>query len=126
MDSVISQYFEIRLNDLHFYSHIGVSDQERKVGNEFSVDISIRYSANEFIDEDLSTTISYADIYDIIKQQMNRDANLLETIAKSITSEISKRWNTCFEIQTEIYKINPPISGIIGNSSVKYFYKKNI
>lgn len=119
-----SEYFQIRLNDLRFFSHIGVSEQERKVGNEFCINIAILYSAEKFINEDLSSTISYADIYDLIDLEMKKEAMLLETVAKSLTFKISSKWQECMEIETEICKIHPPISGIIGNCAVKYFYKK--
>lgn len=119
-----SEYFQIRLNNLRFFSHIGVSEQERKVGNEFSVNITILYSAEKFIHEDLSSTISYADVYDLVDREMKKEALLLETVAKHITLNISNQWQECVEIETEICKIHPPITGIIGNCAVKYFYKK--
>ena len=41
--------FLIQLNDLRFYAFIGVDPQERKVGNEYSVDLSISTDAGDFV-----------------------------------------------------------------------------
>lgn len=117
--------FKICLQDLAFYSRIGVFTQERKVGNEFRVSISIKYDASDFEDENLETTISYADVYEIIKLQMDGEHLLLESVAKCITDTISKQWKNIVEISTSICKVAPPIPGITGSCAVEYFWKKS-
>lgn len=118
-------YFNIKLRDVKFFAHIGVSPQERSVGNEFKVNLSVKIDSYCFKSEDIESSISYAEIYEIVKNKMSQEAMLLETVAKEITEEISERWEKIEEISTEITKLYPPVSGIEGECAVEYFYKKN-
>lgn len=117
--------FTIRLKNLKFYSKIGVFEQERHVGNEFEVNISIKTNAEEFRPEILESSISYADIYDIADEEMKKEWLLLESVAQRIADKITSRYDSIIEIKVEIVKSVPPISGIQGNCSVEYCKVKN-
>lgn len=112
--------FTIRLEDLRFFSRIGVFEQERIVGNEFRVDCSLLVTADNFESEDLSTTVSYADVYRIIDNAMKKDWKLLESVAENIAIECRSLWSEIIQICVRITKLNPPISGIQGTCSVEY------
>ena len=72
--------FEISLADLHFHAHHGVFSQENKVGNDFSVTLTVRIPFSENVmDDDLSATISYAELYGIVEEEMNHPRKLLMT-----------------------------------------------
>lgn len=118
--------FTIRLEDLRFNARIGVMEQERIVGNEFRVDIALDISSDDFIDEDLSSTISYADIFEYISQCMNEESLLLETVAKRIGEGILKRWERIFNIRVKISKLSVPVTHITGTASVEYFSEKKL
>lgn len=109
-----SNVFRICLSGLRFNSRIGVYEQERKVGNEYVVDVTVSYDAALFKEEDLSTSVSYADIYEEIKMEMHRERRLLESVALSISQRISGRWSFVDEIIVRIVKTAPPINGIVG------------
>lgn len=120
----MKETFRINLNDLRFYSRIGVSDQERKVGNEYAVNVSVAYDASLFQEEDLDSSISYADIYEVIKEEMRIERLLLESTALHISKRISERWEKVEEISVKIDKSAPPVTGITGNCGIEYFWKK--
>lgn len=117
--------FRINLTDLRFYSKIGVAEQERIVGNEFSVSVSVSYDASLFCQEDIGTTISYADVYDEIKAEISQETLLLETVAVRISERILKRWRNVSDIRISIVKLKPPISGVTGECGIEYFWKKS-
>ena len=119
-----SEEFCIALTGLRFYSRIGVLEQEREIGNEFLVDIEVETDASRFEDEKLSTTISYADIYDEIKAVMGEEWLLLETVARSIATRIAGRWKEVRGVQTSVTKLAAPIAGISGGCRVSYRIKK--
>lgn len=112
--------FTIRLEDLRFYSRIGVFEQERKVGNEFKVDCAIETDASSFSPECLDSTISYAEVYDIITEVMDKEWLLLESVAAEISHRCRNRWPSILTIATKITKLAPPISSIQGVASVEY------
>lgn len=117
--------FCIFLENLIFYSRIGVGEQERLVGNEFSVTVKVWYDTAEFIAESLDTSISYADIYEEVKDVMKEEFLLLETVAVAISERISNRWRQVTEMNMKIVKRKPPVSGIIGDCGIEYFWKKS-
>jgi dihydroneopterin aldolase len=116
--------FIIRLESLRFYSRIGVFDQERAVGNEFSVDVTVEVAATGFESENLDTTISYADIYEVVREAMSGECLLLESVAKSVAETIKQRWKSVGEVKIKISKLAAPIPGIQGVCSVEYLSAK--
>lgn len=115
--------FEITLADLHFHARHGVLRQENKVGNEFVVSITIRIPFSDgIINDDISCTISYADIYEIVKNEMSRPRKLLETVATSIQKGLTDKWPHIKNGEITICKLTPPIPNITGNARVKLFF----
>lgn len=112
--------FLIQLNDLRFYAYIGVDPQERKVGNEYSVDLSITTDADDFVEEDLTTTISYADVYDIVADEMRQPRLLLESTARIIARRLRSTFPKIEAVGVKITKLAPPIPGINGSAAVEY------
>lgn len=125
MSDAAKSYFQIRLNDLRFRARIGVYEQERIVGNEFRINLRVRYDADKFIHENLDSSISYVDIYDIVKKELGRERLLLESVAQSISEVIVARWKEVEEVSITIDKLGTPISGIDGNCGIEYFWKKS-
>ena len=121
----MGESFEIVLRDILLRAHIGVAEQERKVGNEFRVNLNLRYPASEFRTEDLSSTISYADLHAIVEEEMRKEWLLLESAAVAITERVTTYWQQITELAIAIDKVAPPISGIVGECGIKYFWKKS-
>lgn len=115
----------INLDGLRFYSCIGVFEQERAVGNDFEVSVSAEFDGAGFRSECLDTSVSYADLYDIIREEMSKEWFLLESVAEKICEIISGRWNMIEEVSVSIDKLSPPISGIRGKCGIEYFWKKS-
>lgn len=116
--------FNISLEELKFHSPIGVFDEEREVGNDFRVDVHLGFDASGFVDEDLTTSISYADIYDIVAEEMSKERLLLESVAKKITDRVTTRWEDVTTMTVKVCKLTAPIPGLRGNCCVEYFFEK--
>lgn len=112
--------FTIRLRNLKFFSRIGVFEQERQVGNEFEVNISVISDASRFEEEKLDSTVSYAEIFDLTAEEMGKEWLLLESASKSIAEKIFDLDDSISETRVEIAKLSPPISGLQGSCSVEY------
>lgn len=120
MDGTMS----ILMRKLRFYSKIGVFDQERAVGNEFEVEVEIRYPARHFERENLDSSINYAEAYDIVSEVMKLEWKLVESAAEAITSAISERWKFVRSVRAGVVKLAPPVQGIIGECGAEIFLKK--
>lgn len=110
----------INLKDCRFFARHGVFPRERIAGNEFKVSVSLTYTPSNIQDDNLDSTISYADLYEIVKREMEIPRNLLESVAASIATEACKQWQQISRINVSITKIAPPVSGMIGEASVEY------
>lgn len=118
------QQFTISLRDLKFHSRIGVLEQERKVGNDFIVDLDVVFDASGFRMEDLGTSVSYADLYDEVKAVMGTEWLLLESVTRTIGDNIRKRWPMIEKINIAIIKTMAPIPGLEGNCRVEFSWRK--
>lgn len=118
----------ISLTDLRFYAHHGMMEQETIVGNEFIVNVSFDIHADELKlmeargEEDLKFTVSYADVYDVIKSEMAIPSKLLETLAIRIARRLRERFNRIRTGSISITKLTPPIPSISGSATVTYCF----
>lgn len=107
----ISEY-NIELHDIHLYSHHGVMPQEREVGAWFTIDISLSINDSDCAySDDITGTVSYADVYDIIRKEMEKPSNLLEHVCKRISESIYNAFSQVYKIEITLYKDTPPMGG---------------
>ncbi|MGR8773936.1 dihydroneopterin aldolase [Leuconostoc citreum] len=87
----------IKLPNMRFYTYNGVFDEEKKLGQQISVDVVIHYPIETAVrDDDLNTTISYVDIYELVKDVTTQQSfNLMESLANAILMALLKQWHTC-------------------------------
>lgn len=112
-------YFEICLDDLRFYSYHGVMNHEKEIGNAFKVSLKLVLPSNSGIKQDrLESTVSYADVYEIVKAEMRNPRNLLEKVALEIAEKIKSRFRSISAGEIKIEKEHPPIPSMIGSASV--------
>ena len=117
--------FEIRLDNVNIFAYHGVFEEERIKGNDFIVNLRIKYNAPEDFsahEDNLQKTVCYASLYDIIKEEMKIPRNLLESVAISIVNKISSSYSGLSYIECSITKLNPPIEDFKGSATVKYTF----
>ncbi|HON19064.1 MAG TPA: dihydroneopterin aldolase [Salinivirgaceae bacterium] len=110
----------IELEQMEFFSYHGCYEQEQVVGNYYLVDLRFDVDVNTAMKTDnLSDTISYLDVYRLVKDEMAIKSKLLEHVAGRIVDRLytvypEKISNVCIKIR----KMNPPLGGKIQNVSV--------
>lgn len=115
--------YQISLEKLHFYAFHGVFDEEKKNGNEFFVTLRIKIPfVEEILDDDLTSTVSYADLYEVISHQMSIPRNLLEKVGVEIVNEIKAKFPQIKSGEITIEKCHPPIPGMLGSAEVKLIF----
>lgn len=102
----------ISLNDLKFYAYHGVLPQENTVGAYYTINLKIDYSpsSSALVNDELSGTINYAEIYDTVKIIMTKPKKLLEAVAHEIIKQLMSKYPTIHKIHVSVAKDNPPIS----------------
>ena len=112
--------FSIELKQLYFFSFHGLYEEERKVGGEFIVDLSVKYTSGKNMIASITETVNYASLYQIVKEEMNQTRDLLEMVTQSIAEKIHLSFPVVKEIEIRIEKKNPPVVGFIGNVAVRF------
>lgn len=109
----------IILSDVHFYAHHGLMPQERTVGANFTLQIRLRITppTQAMQLDQLSDTVNYARVYELLKNEMRQASNLLEHIAYRISKAIYHEFPSVQGIELTIRKDNPPIGGDTGGAS---------
>ena len=103
-----------------FFAHHGVGEQERVVGNEFTV--SLRLFADlraAALSDDLADTISYAEVHELVRQEMEQPSRLLEHVAWRIAVGLFRAFPTAEAVQLRITKRNPPMGADVAGAGVE-------
>ena len=110
----------IILDNLKFYAYHGVLEQERKVGGEYSVDVrlDVKNAENAIYNDELEGTINYADVYNLIKAEMQEPSSLLEHIAGRIIEKLFYKFPTIEFAEIKICKRNPPMGADCDGASI--------
>lgn len=110
----------ITLEGLEFFAFHGYYDEEQKIGNKYGVDITIETSLEKAqVDDKLSETIDYEELYKIILEEMNKPSRLLEHIGGRIMKAVFDSFPLVTFLEISISKFNPPIGGICKRAVVK-------
>ncbi len=110
---------KILLEGMEFFSHHGYYDEERKIGNKYSVDLEVTLNFEAAADSDqLNKTANYETLYAITAKVMNETSHLLEHIANNIIVSIKNEFSEIEKVKVKVSKYNPPIKGLCKAASV--------
>ena len=108
----------IELQDLIFYEHHGIYEEERRVMNSFEVNLSVSYMDTIPVFEKIADTISYVNLFRIVQEKMKEPVFLLEKICQGIILNIKHQYPAVSEIRISIFKLQAPIEHFVGKVGV--------
>jgi 7,8-dihydroneopterin aldolase/epimerase/oxygenase len=108
----------VELHSLVMHGHHGIHPEERQVMNTFEVNLDVQYEEKKVEFDQLEDTISYVDLYEIIKQKIQVPVFLLEKICQGIILKIKHQYPFVTEIRISIYKVHAPIENFQGKVGV--------
>lgn len=121
--TITSSY--ITLNNLRIHAYHGVGTQETIVGNEFIINARLRVDISKPGKSDtVEDTVSYADVFNIIKSEMQTPSKLLEHVAYRIIKQLFKEFEAIEEINLSLNKNNPPMGADIDSAGVTITCKR--
>lgn len=110
----------IFIHDIHIHAFHGVLEQEKKVGNDFRIDIKLGYDISKACSTDnIKDTLSYADVYQIIKEEMEIPSQLIEHVSARIVNHLFDTLPAISDIYILLAKRNPPLSGDLKEAGVE-------
>jgi len=109
----------ITLTGMEFFAYHGCNPEEQKKGNKFNVDLEFFTSTDEAEkNDDLTKTVDYQKVYDIVKQEMDIKSKLLENVARRILTVLFEKTPAIGSGKIVVSKLNPPLGGNVGKVSV--------
>jgi dihydroneopterin aldolase len=108
----------VALNNLQFFAFHGILEEEKKIGNDYLVNVSLDFHENADLINHINDTINYEYIYQLIRKRMSVPTPLLETIAMESGNQIHDEFPDLKSIFISIKKMHPPIEGIQGSAEV--------
>ena len=109
----------IQLGNMRFYAFHGVNEQENRVGNNYTVQLTVKASLKQaMLTDDISDTLNYAELYETVRKEMEIPSRLLEDVAGRIILSIQNRFPEIKGGKLTVTKEKPPISGDVESASV--------
>ena len=109
----------VELVGMEFFAKHGCYAEERKIGNKYTVDVSLEVEMEDAVKSDkLDGTVNYEDVYSIVASIMSVEVNLLEHLAGQIVGEIRSTFKNVHLAKVTVSKHNPPIGGLCDKAKV--------
>lgn len=115
----------LRLEDVRFYGHHGVSKAEQAVGVWFSVDVELALDLGPAaVSDDLNAAVDYGVVARrIVEVGTGVRVNLLERLASLIAESLLREF-PAEEIHVRVKKLSPALDGLVGTPSVELVRKR--
>ncbi len=116
--SVMNSY--IFLDNVRFFAYHGVGEQEREVGNEFIISLRLKVDITLAAETDnVAHTVSYADVYENVKAEMEIPSALLEHVCGRIVKRLFRTFPAIEGIELKLSKRNPPMGADVDAAGVE-------
>ena len=115
----------IRLDSMRFYAYHGVMEQEQRVGGYYLVSLTIETDLTKAIcTDDVSDTVSYAELFELVKNEMAIPSKLLEHVAGRIGQRTLEQFDKIMSLTIRVTKENPPMGANCKGASVEIKVKR--
>lgn len=116
----------LHIDRMRIYAYHGVLPQERVVGANYYVTLraTVDCTDDALVGDDLSGTVNYALVCNLIREEMSVPGNLLEHVAYRTCKHILSAFPQVLDVCMLLEKENPPIGGQCDNLGVKIVLKR--
>ena len=95
---------------MRFYAYHGVMEQERRVGGEYSVSLTVEADLTDAArTDDVADTVNYATLYALVEREMAVPSRLLEHVAGRIARRSMEEFDRITTVTVKVTKLNPPM-----------------
>ena len=111
---------KVQLQNLFFKAFHGIHEEEKILGNDYSVEASIDFHEKDEVIQHIDETIDYTLIYQVIQKRMSIPTPLLETVVMHIGNDIHHQFPDLKSITISIKKMYLPVEGLQGLAEVTW------
>lgn len=107
------------LENLEFFAYHGMYDFEKVKGGKFKIDVFLTENVlDSKTFESINDVLDYEKVFSIVKTEMEKPRDFIETVAQSIINQLKTDYNHLENISVKITKYNPAGKFDGGNASV--------
>jgi 7,8-dihydroneopterin aldolase/epimerase/oxygenase len=99
-------------------AHHGIYEEEEKIGANYELNLDVKFDEEDSKFEQIEDTISYEELFTIVKKKMMVPTPLLEKVCEGIIRKIRHEFAGVKEIAVSIYKLEAPIENFQGKVGV--------
>ena len=109
----------IEVNGIKCYAHHGCLPEETAIGGHYVVDVQMHTNFSiAALDDDLSQTIDYVVVNEIVVEEMATPSKLIEHVGQRIVNRLKNELKTIDVLRVKIVKLSPPINGDVHNVAI--------
>lgn len=110
----------IEVNDIKLYAYHGCLPEEALIGGNYIVHVAVDADAdNSMAVDELSQTVDYVMINEVVKEEMAIRSKLIEHVAGRILKRIVQNDRRVSKCKVRIRKLSPPINGNVEEVAVE-------
>lgn len=114
----------IELEGMEFRAFHGCLEREKVVGNDFTVDFRGEVDMSAAAESDnLQDAVNYAEIYDVVKEEMAKPSDLLEHVAGRIVKTLEAKFPQFTSFSVRVSKKRPPVNGVVQWSRITMYHE---
>lgn len=104
---------KILLQSVRLFAHHGVGVEEQAIGTYYRIDMELTTDFSQSMaTDDISDTVNYAEVYQIVRERMQQPQRLLEHVGGQIVRALFDRFATVQVIKLRLIKESPPIEAV--------------
>ncbi len=111
---------KITLENMSFYAYHGCFEQEQIVGTKYEITLTLTLDCSKAAQTDnLEDTVSYLEVYGVVKKEMNIKSKLIENVAQRIINAVKNQFPQIVEVEIRLSKLNPPLGGQVNRVTIQ-------
>ena len=115
----------VHIDGIRLHARHGVLPQEQLTGNDYIINVRASYDISRAMQtDDVADTLNYAEVYNIIKEEMNIPSKLIEHVAGRIADRLMDSYSQISSIMLRITKCNPPMGADCNGAGVEILVKR--
>lgn len=115
----------IHIDGIRLHARHGVLPQEQLTGNDYIINVRASYDISRAMQtDDVADTLNYAEVYNIIKEEMNIPSKLIEHVAGRIANRLMDSYADISSVMLRITKGNPPMGADCNGAGVEIIVKR--
>lgn len=115
----------VHIDGIRLHARHGVLPQEQLTGNDYIINVRASYDISRAMQtDDVADTLNYAEVYNIIKEEMSVPSKLIEHVAGRIANRLMNSYSQISSVMLRITKCNPPMGADCNGAGVEILVKR--